>query len=331
MSSRPPPPPPTTAAASRIDLGGGEAARHRLLGDQGDQRRPCSPSAPPSTTAEAPPSFDWTRLARSSSSFGSAGPALAPTAATTTLDRRRGQPPAPANRVGFLAERSPLRLLGAGAGLLQLLRRSAGAADRVLRVAEQLAGLAQLGLALAEPVDRGGPGDRLDPAHVGGARALGGDLEDADLGGVGDVGAAAELTRDAVDLDHPHPLAVFLAEQGHRAQLLGLGALHVQPAHRAARLDPLVDPVLDVAQLLGAERLAVGEVEAQLVGTDGGAGLAHVGAEPLAQGRVQQVGRGVVAHRRVAGLAVDDGLDRPSGSIAAPLGSTSSAWSSPSR
>ena len=140
--------------------------------------------------------------------------------------RRAGQP------LGFLAERLALRLLGAGAGLAQLLGRAAGAGERVLRVAEQLAGLAQLALALAEEVDRGGAGDRLDPAHVGGAGALGGDLEDADLGGVGDVGAAAELARDAVDLDHPHPLAVFLAEQGHRAELLGLGALHLQPAHR---------------------------------------------------------------------------------------------------
>ena len=116
------------------------------------------------------------------------------------------------------------------------------------------------------------------------------------------MGAAAELARDAVDLDHAHPLAVFLAEQRHRAELLGLGAVHLQPAHRPALLDPLVDAVLDRAQLLGAERLAVGEVEAQLVGAHRRARLADVGAEPLAQRRVQQVGRRVVAHRRVARL-----------------------------
>ena len=112
---------------------------------------------------------------------------------------------------------------------------------------------------------------------------------------------------------------------------LGLGALHLQPAHRPARLDPLVDPILDRAQVLGAEPLAVGEVEAQLVGAHGRAGLAHVGAEPLAQRRVQQVGGGVVAHRRVAGLAVDLGLDRGAGVELAVDGSTSSAWSSPTR
>ena len=124
------------------------------------------------------------------------------------------------------------------------------------------------------------------------------------------MGAAAELARDAFDLDHPHPLAVFLAEEGHRAERFGLGPLHLDPADRGARLDPLVDPVLDVAQLVGAERLAVGEVEAQFVGADRRARLADVGAEPLAQRRVQEVRRGVVAHRRVARLAVDDGLDR---------------------
>ena len=84
----------------------------------------------------------------------------------------------------------------------------------------------------------------------------------------------------------------------------------------ALALDPLVDAVLDVAQLLGAERLAVGEVEAKFVGTHRRARLADVGAEPLAQRRVQEVRRGVVAHRRVAGRAIDDAPRprRPAGS-----------------
>ena len=38
-------------------------------------------------------------------------------------------------------------------------------------------------------------------------------------------------------------------------------------------------------------------------------GLADVGAEPLTERGVQQMGRGVVAHRRVARLVVDLGLD----------------------
>ena len=66
-------------------------------------------------------------------------------------------------------------------------------------------------------------------------------------------------------------------------------------AHAVRPEDPAVDHRLDVRELLGREPLAVGEVEAQLVGADVGAGLAYVGAEPLAQRRVQQVGGGVVA------------------------------------
>ena len=48
------------------------------------------------------------------------------------------------------------------------------------------------------------------------------------------------------------------------------------------------------------QRRAVGEVEAQLVRADVGAGLAHVRAEALAQRRVQQVRRRVVALGRAA-------------------------------
>ena len=120
--------------------------------------------------------------------------------------------------------------------------------------------------------------------------------EDADLAGLGDVGAAAELARDrdAVDLDHPHPVAVLLAEQRHRAEALGLVAGRHDGVNAVVVGDPAVDPVLDAVDVLGRQRLAVGEVEAQLVGPHGRAGLAHVRAEPLAQRRVQQVRGGVV-------------------------------------
>ena len=72
------------------------------------------------------------------------------------------------------------------------------------------------------------------------------------------------------------------------------------------------------------------EVEAQLVGAHGGACLMDVGAEPFAQRRVQQVRGGVVAHRRVTGLAIHLSFDRGA-RVDSPVGSTSSAWSSPTR
>ena len=61
------------------------------------------------------------------------------------------------------------------------------------------------------------------------------------------------------------------------------------------------------------QRRAVGEVEAQLVRPHRGAGLAHVGAEPLPESRVQEVRRGVVAHRREARDVVDLRLDALAG------------------
>ena len=48
------------------------------------------------------------------------------------------------------------------------------------------------------------------------------------------------------------------------------------------------------------ERRRMREVEAQLVGTNGRAGLLHVVAEHVAQRLVEQVRRGVVRHRREA-------------------------------
>jgi hypothetical protein len=60
------------------------------------------------------------------------------------------------------------------------------------------------------------------------------------------VGAAAELARDILDLDHPDPVAVLLAEQGHRAEALGLHPGHLERAHRVALLDPVVDAIADV-------------------------------------------------------------------------------------
>jgi hypothetical protein len=50
---------------------------------------------------------------------------------------------------------------------------------------------------------------------------------------------------------------------------LGLRARHLQGPDRPAGLDPLVHRVLDAAQLIGSEGLAVREVEAQLVRANG--------------------------------------------------------------
>ena len=57
---------------------------------------------------------------------------------------------------------------------------------------------------------------------------------------------------------------------------------------------------LDAAELVGGHRAEVDEVEAQAIGRHERARLLDVRAEHLAQRRVEQVGAGVVAARRVA-------------------------------
>jgi hypothetical protein len=107
-------------------------------------------------------------------------------------------------------------------------------------------------------------------------------VEQADLGRGPDVGAAAQLPGDALDLDHPHPVAVLLTEEGHRPEALGLVAGGLERANRMALRDPGRHTRLHVGQLGSAHSLTVSEVEAQLVRADVGAGLAHVRAEALA-------------------------------------------------
>jgi hypothetical protein len=92
-------------------------------------------------------------------------------------------------------------------------------------------------------------------------------MERADLGGRAHVCASTQLpgVLALADLHHPHHIAVLLSEQRHRAQALGLRQRRGDRADAIAAGDPLVDTILDVAELLLAQSLAVAEVEAQLV------------------------------------------------------------------
>ena len=79
--------------------------------------------------------------------------------------------------------------------------------------------------------------------------------------------------------------------------------------HRRVAVDLRVDDPLDAVDLLARHRLKVHEVEAQPIGRDQRSRLLHVRAEHLAQRRVQQMRRRVVAPRRIANLGVDFGGD----------------------
>ena len=77
--------------------------------------------------------------------------------------------------------------------------------------------------------------------------------ERADLGRRPHVRAAAQLARDAVDLDDPHDIAVLLAEEHHRSELAGLVDRRLEDVQRVVLEDRLIDPMLDLVALLGCQ------------------------------------------------------------------------------
>ena len=88
-------------------------------------------------------------------------------------------------------------------------------------VPTQLGGLGEHPLVALQERDAGLAGDGLDAAQVRADRALADDLDRADVAGRADVRAAAQLDRRA-GLEHAHDVAVLVAEEGDRAERLGL-------------------------------------------------------------------------------------------------------------
>ena len=80
-------------------------------------------------------------------------------------------------------------------------------------------------------------------------------------------------------------------------------------AHRAVLADDPADLVLDRPLLVVGEGAVEGVVEAEIVGRDERPGLLRRRAGDVAQGAVEEVRGGVVAHRPGAPLGVDDGRD----------------------
>ncbi len=185
--------------------------------------------------------------------------------------------------------------------------------------------LEQLGR-LAHPLVLGGkvaprrlPGQGLDATDARGDRALAHDLEQSDIAGPPDMGAAAQL--DGIRMAglgalvaHAHAddadlIAVFLAEQSERAMGdRGLG-------RHQMRLDGLVledhgiDEILDRADLGMRHRLLMGEIESEAPGLDQRALLRHVGPQHLAERLVQEMGRRMVRAGCRAPRVVDLKLD----------------------
>src|SRR5215467_8386722 len=121
------------------------------------------------------------------------------------------------------------------------------------------------------------------------AIVLGEDLEETDLAGRPEVGAAAELGGEVADADHAYAVTVLLAEERHGPALQGGLQIHLGGSDHNVRLHVLVDEVLDLRHLAVLDGGAVGEVEAEMVGGNQRARLGHVGAQHLAERGVEEV------------------------------------------
>src|SRR4029453_11090042 len=90
---------------------------------------------------------------------------------------------------------------------------------RLTELLRKLVGFLSLRPDVGERIARS---DRFDPPPPRADGAFGQDHEGTDLGGPADVRAAAELPREAGNLDHADDVPVLLAEEHHRADTGGL-------------------------------------------------------------------------------------------------------------
>ena len=160
-------------------------------------------------------------------------------------------------------------------------------------------------------------GDRLDAPQVRTDAALAHDLDRADVTRGLHVRAAAELDR-AARFEDPDDVAVFVAEEGDRAERRGLLLRGLVDAGWSVLQDLAVGDGLDLGDLVIGERGVVAEVEAQTIRTDQRSGLLDVRAEHRPQGVVQHVGTRVVAPDGVAARDIDvrgSGLSRRDGAL----------------
>ena len=118
---------------------------------------------------------------------------------------------------------------------------------------------------------------------------------------------AAQLQRDAPDIHDAHDVAVLLGEKGHGARgdrvLIG----HLPRLDGEVLPDVLVDLFFYMGERVIRDRAMMAEVEPQAVGRHDRAGLADVGAEHLAERRVHQMGRRMVALDVTASRLIDLG------------------------
>ena len=163
----------------------------------------------------------------------------------------------------------------------------------------------QRGVLALDVPQRAEAGQRLDAPDAGGDAALLQDDERPDVAGGAAVRAAAQLHAEARDRDDAHRSPYFSPNSAIAPAAIASSVERTSVWTGVLRHDLLVDDPLDLRDLVARERREVHEVEPQAIRRHERAGLLDVRAEHLAQRRVQQVRRGVIAARRVAHLVGD--------------------------
>jgi hypothetical protein len=121
---------------------------------------------------------------------------------------------------------------------------------------------------------------------------------------------AAQFERVVLDAHGPDLLAVLLVEEGVGPGGDGLRHRLHRRGHGPVLADDAAHFVLDCALLVGCERSIAGVVETQVIRRHERPCLVRLGAQHVAQGAVEKVRRGVIAHRPGTPVGVDSGGNR---------------------
>ena len=143
-------------------------------------------------------------------------------------------------------------------------------------------------------------GDGFDSADAGGNAAFADQLKRTDLGGVIQMGTAAELNGVAAHVDNADGIAVLLAEECSGSQLSGFLDGHFFRHDVVALQNGVLNDLIDLGKLFGGQSRVMGEVKAQVIGLHQRACLMDMVAQDGGQRLLQQVGGRVGTHNGLA-------------------------------
>ena len=157
-------------------------------------------------------------------------------------------------------------------------------------------------------IERAATGRRFNPADSRCDAAFAQNLEKADVACTRDVRSTTQFVRRA-DVEHAHFVAIFFAEQHHRAFFARVVDRHDALLRGLVFQNLGVHDRFDTADLFVGHRRVVREVEPRALCINERSLLLNVRSQHLAKRLVHQMRRRVVAHRAAARVRVHLGRD----------------------